>query len=251
MSRTANVETMTLGDEQRKAIEAEITKQEALFKAWKDKNKTADNSEWEGYESLESLKDQVNPNRYNVAAGVSPNMLDAVRAAAKKAGYTVSTFLRYHIERKLGRNPKLPDKDADSENVTISTALHRHVKAALQEHIGEDMTQADFLRTVAAEASGYDLSLEPERLPAGKALEQYKETVKTKDTLLLDLWEDDPEMLARMLVRRGKSFAGIGLKADQVQAALTAGTLSQDSYEAVNAATQAPAEAPTAEPVSA
>jgi hypothetical protein len=77
------------------------------------------------------------------------------------------------------------------------------------------------------------------------------EEIKSKDAVFLDLWEDDPEVVTRTLIRRGKSFASIGLKEAQVNAAMASGLLSREQYDAVmaaSAATQEPAQEVPAEP---
>ena len=234
MSRQANViDPSALSDDERNAIEAEIARQQAAFDAWRKKNPKADPTTYEGFEALETLKDQINPNRYTVAAGVRAEFADAVRSAAKRAGYTVSTWLRYHIERKLGNDPALPVTDANTETITIGTALHRTVKAALQTALGEEQTQADYIRQVAADAAGYTLTEEDKPAPAGEALRKRVQQMAVKDQILMDLWADDPSIVARTLARRGKTWTEAGFKPDMVQAALEAGTLTQEEYEAV------------------
>lgn len=189
--------------------------------------------------------------KLNIAASVSQMFQDAVRKAAKDANYTVSTWLSYHIEQALGRNPDKPDTDADSENVTISTAVPQDIKDAIKAALSESQSQADYIRTVAAKAAGYDLSQEPERLPSGLALAQYKERVANKDAMLMEIWEEDPEMCARVLIRRKQSWAAIGFKPEIVQAALKAGTLSQDTYALVEATAATATPEATPEPVAA
>lgn len=188
--------------------------------------------------------------KFNIAANVSQNFQDAVRKAAKDANYTVSTWLQYHIDKKLGRNPERPDTDADYENISISTAVPQETKDAIKAALAENQSQADFIREVAAAAAGYDLALEPERLPTGEAMRKRQVVISNKNQVLMDLWETDPNMIATMLLRRQKAWSEIGLTTDQVQAALKSGTLDEDNYTQVEqlVASTAEAPAPTPEP---
>lgn len=182
--------------------------------------------------------DTNNEKRVNIAASVSDKFQEQVRKVAKEAKYTVSTWLNYHVERALGLDPDLPDYDAENENITISTAVNPAVRTAIQslpDIKNKSKSQADWLREVAASAAGYDLKDEPERFAPGEAFKKAREKARVLDTVMLEIWEEDPSMLVRILARKRKSFTDIGFTDAMVNAAIDDGSITQDEVDALNA----------------
>lgn len=176
--------------------------------------------------------------RVNIAASVSDKFQEQVRRVAKEAKYTVSTWLNFHVERALGLDPELPDFDAESENITISTAVNPSVREniqALPDIKSKSKSQADWLREVAAAAAGYDLKDEPERFAPGEAFKKAREKAKAVDGVMMEVWQEDPAMLVRILTRKGQTFAEIGFTDAMINAAIDNGDISQDDVDTLNA----------------
>lgn len=214
MSKIANVDAATLTDDEVTTLKSQVEELETLLKTTKGKEERAALAG-----QIEDLKDQYQPNRFNIAANVSPAFSDAVKTYAKSKSYTASTLLRYALERIAGRATDWPATDSQNEIFTLSTQVDRATRDALKSVVdptSSDLgTQADVLRKAAADLVGYDLSLEPERAPVGQAMKEKFAQIKLKDNLFQSMWADETArpIVLRMLEAQGLTPEQVGIKA--------------------------------------
>jgi hypothetical protein len=75
----------------------------------------------------------------------------------------------------------------------------------------EGLNRAQFLRQVAADAVGYDLSQEPERVAPGEGMRKLVQKAKDADAVLQALYATDPAMVQRIAEAQGKTLADLGI----------------------------------------
>lgn len=155
-----------------------------------------------------------------LSAQVSEKFWLAVRDASRQQQYTISTLLRWSVEKAIGKNPEVPKLDAVYESYILSTQLDEATNNALEawrkshtdsEGKPDPITRADVLRRVAADATGYDLSQEPERVGPGEGIKKRLEVAKNADSVLTKLYATQPDLVLRMLEAQSLTLADIGI----------------------------------------
>lgn len=148
-----------------------------------------------------------------ISAQVSEKFWSRVKDFSREQSYAVSTFLRWKVETALGKNPTTPVIDANNETFIIGTQIDEATNSAIDDYVKnhEGLNRAQFLRQVAADAVGYDLSQEPERVAPGEGMRKLVQKAKDADAVLQALYATDPAMVQRIAEAQGKTLADLGI----------------------------------------
>lgn len=167
--------------------------------------------------------------RQTINSVVSHEFKEAFDAWAEEKKWSTAAALRYLVEQAVGMNTAPPDTGADTDRYILSTAVDPPVREAIEKiengaHAGK---VAAFIRQVAANACGYDLSLEPERVSrggAGELLKKEQEKTQSQNAVLLGLRKYmTPDQFVAAIADAGKTAADIGLSdEDLTEAAFAA-----------------------------
>jgi hypothetical protein len=153
------------------------------------------------------------PSKKQISAQVSEKFWSKVKDFSREQSYAVSTFLRWKVETALGKNPTTPVIDANNETFIIGTQIDEATNSAIDDYVKnhEGLNRAQFLRQVAADAVGYDLSQEPERVAPGEGMRKLVQKAKDADAVLQALYATDPAMVQRIAEAQGKTLADLGI----------------------------------------
>lgn len=159
--------------------------------------------------------------RKTINAVVSHEFKEAFDSWSEQQGWSTATALRYLSEKAVGMNPTPPTNEDTTERYILSTAVEVPVKSAIDSLEDGKVNVAQWLREIAANACGYDLSAEPERVRgssgAKAALEKERERTNSQATVLLGLRKYmTPSQFVEALSDAGKSITDIGLTDDDI-----------------------------------
>lgn len=150
------------------------------------------------------------------ASSVSERFYDAVRLAARKQGLTLQTYARWCVEQALGRNTPRPSPEVAGV-YTLGTQVDGPTNAALTSALkgkgpeGTDYPKAQWLREVLAKAAGYTMGPDDIAGNPGEAAKKRAEQNRTRDSVMAQLWETNPDMVRATARALGKSLRDLGI----------------------------------------